>query len=243
MKQIEAILFDFGGTLDNDGIDWFTRIYHLVSSHVVGLDGKTFVHLADIAAKEIAAMEDTCKLTMDQTAHRFCLQIHKKLNNGCGCNLGEAASRWRPQEVAEQFIAEARGYLRRNRELMSQLRRRYRLGCISNNWGNTAGWCRQFELHDYFDTMVDSAVVGSVKPEKKIFQVAMDELGLAPEQCVYVGDNYAWDVLGSHNAGMRPVWLTGVFQRNIYCGDMDSSSMAVEPLRIEKLTDLPDMKW
>jgi FMN phosphatase YigB (HAD superfamily) len=91
--------------------------------------------------------------------------------------------------------------------------------------------------------MVDSAVVGSVKPDKKIFQVAMDELQLGPEQCVYVGDNYAWDVVGSHNAGMKPVWLTGGCQVNISCGDADGGSLAVEPLRIGKLTDLLDMKW
>jgi putative hydrolase of the HAD superfamily len=242
MERIEAILFDFGGTLDNDGTDWFTRIYHLVSSYVDDLDRDGFAQFADVAAKEIAAMEDTGKLTMDQTAHRFCLQIHKKLNNGFGCNVSKKASQWDPAAVAEQFVVEARGYLQRNRELMGRLHGRYRLGCISNNWGNTAGWCRQFELHDYFDTMVDSAVVGSSKPEKKIFQVALDELQLGAEQCVYVGDNYVWDVLGSHNAGMKPVWITGG-QDNIFCGDADSGSLEVDPLQIEKLTDLLDMKW
>ena len=51
-------------------------------------------------------------------------------------------------------------------------------------------------LRDYFDVVVDSALVGVEKPDPAIFQAALDALGVAPEEALYVGDLYEVDVVG-----------------------------------------------
>ena len=131
-------------------------------------------------------------------------------------------------------MTQTRWYLQRNRRVLEQLQSNYRLGIVSNNWGNTAGWCEQFGIHSYFDTIIDSTVVGRAKPDRMIFQAALDQLRLPAASCAYVGDRYESDILGAQAAGLMPIWITnGPVQ--------DGPDGSVEAHRIEKLTELLDL--
>jgi putative hydrolase of the HAD superfamily len=55
--------------------------------------------------------------------------------------------------------------------------------------------------------VVDSDVVGVEKPDPEIFGIALDALGLPPDDCLYVGDTVHFDVNGARAAGLRPVHL------------------------------------
>jgi HAD superfamily hydrolase (TIGR01509 family) len=150
-------------------------------------------------------LADTPRLSREGTVQRLCEHIREQLAQ----RNGNGAGHWASAEVVEEFMAGARRCLARNREVLRQLRDRYKLGIISNNWGNTEGWCRQFELSGYLATMIDSTLVGAAKPDRQIFQAALDELKLPAEACVYVGDRYECDVLGAKAAGWGAVWVTG----------------------------------
>jgi putative hydrolase of the HAD superfamily len=252
--KVKAILFDFGGTLDSNGIDWFTRLYRAVTERLGHIEPAEFHRNADRAACDICLLEDTPRLSMDGTVHRLCEHIHALMNgenkhvqnSACRacrkradlqCSQSvESSNSWSVQEVAEEFMAESRKFIERNQLVLRELQKRFRLGCISNNWGNTAGWCRQFRLDRFFETMIDSTVVGAVKPDKRIFQVALDELKLPPQACVYVGDRYDCDVLGAHAAGLTPVWIT-----NGQNGD--NNDLSFRPRRISRLSDMLDIDW
>jgi putative hydrolase of the HAD superfamily len=43
-----------------------------------------------------------------------------------------------------------------------------------------------------------------LKPDPRIFIIALDALGIRPEQAWYVGDMPAIDVIGARDAGIRP---------------------------------------
>jgi putative hydrolase of the HAD superfamily len=55
--------------------------------------------------------------------------------------------------------------------------------------------------------IVISEGVGLRKPQKEIFEYAARALGVAPADCLMVGDNYEVDCLGAQGAGMRAVWI------------------------------------
>ncbi|HSK25236.1 MAG TPA: HAD family hydrolase [Egicoccus sp.] len=55
--------------------------------------------------------------------------------------------------------------------------------------------------------IVDSGVHGVSKPDPRIFDPALDALGVAAERCAYVGDTVSYDVLGARNAGLVPIHL------------------------------------
>lgn len=51
------------------------------------------------------------------------------------------------------------------------------------------------------------------KPNKRIFELALEKAGLQPEEVWYIGDQYECDVKGALQAGMLPVWYIGAIDR------------------------------
>ena len=86
-----------------------------------------------------------------------------------------------------------------------------RLGIVSNADGMMGSRLADLELCQVgpgigvdIECVVDSGNVGVMKPDRRIFQVAVDLLGLDPHQIWYVGDMPAIDVVGARRAGIRP---------------------------------------
>jgi len=82
-----------------------------------------------------------------------------------------------------------------------------RLGLLSNAEGRIAALMERVGLAEFFEVIVDSAVVGIAKPDPRIFAMAAQGLGLGAQQLVYVGDIPDVDVLGAHGAGMKAVLI------------------------------------
>ena len=55
------------------------------------------------------------------------------------------------------------------------------------------------------ECVVDSGVVGVTKPDPRIFRLALDAMGVAPDDAWYVGDTPGIDVVGARRAGLHPV--------------------------------------
>jgi putative hydrolase of the HAD superfamily len=93
-------------------------------------------------------------------------------------------------------------------EVFAQLQNMgYRLGVISNSDGSIAAAMKKFGVSHFFDCTIDSHIVGVQKPDPGIFALALQQLGLPAECCVYVGDNYDRDVLGARGAGLLPMLI------------------------------------
>jgi len=203
MADIQAILFDFGGTLDSDGTHWFVRMHRILGAMGVTIDYALFDHYADVAAHDLAKRPDTRKYGMEEMVAALLTHVRDQMH-AAGCN-GSCA--WQVKKVTEFFTAESHRFIERNRSLLRELQGSYRLGCISNNWGNTAGWCAQCRLTSFFETIIDSTVVGFSKPKAEIFAAALKDLALTAAQCVYVGDHFECDVVGAKGVGMTTVWV------------------------------------
>jgi putative hydrolase of the HAD superfamily len=91
-------------------------------------------------------------------------------------------------------------------EVLQELKRRsIQLGVISN-WDCTAREIlSQAGLTDYFDHLVISCEVDCSKPDARIFKLALEKASLEADRCIYVGDNYYDDCLGSRKVGMNPL--------------------------------------
>jgi len=78
-------------------------------------------------------------------------------------------------------------------------------GVISNSDGKVEWRLEELGIRDRFDFVIDSAIVGISKPDRRIFQNALDQSRLEASEAVYVGDYYEVDVRGARAAGMIPV--------------------------------------
>ncbi len=84
-----------------------------------------------------------------------------------------------------------------------------RLGCITNRvFGGPrfAEEMRELGLDRYFETTLVSCDVGYMKPHPRIFQQALEEMKLQPEETAMVGDSLRADVEASQVLGMTGVW-------------------------------------
>jgi HAD superfamily hydrolase (TIGR01509 family) len=82
-----------------------------------------------------------------------------------------------------------------------------KLAVVSNSEGTVEAMLAEQGLRPFFETVVDSAVVGLVKPDAAIFHLALDRLGVAPDAAIMVGDSPTADVFGARAAGLRAALL------------------------------------
>lgn len=58
-----------------------------------------------------------------------------------------------------------------------------------------------------FDAVVTSEFAQAYKPRPRIFEIAIESLGVSPQDVVHVGDSLEADVAGAYRLGMRTVWV------------------------------------
>ena len=93
-------------------------------------------------------------------------------------------------------------------EGLAALRQRgLHVAVISNADGGVERLLTGAGLRAHLEFVVDSGIVGVEKPDPRIFRLALERSGVAPEDAYYVGDLYPVDVVGSRAAGMEPVLL------------------------------------
>ncbi len=115
------------------------------------------------------------------------------------------------QRVAEQHY----GHYQRLRRpvagalaLLQRLKPTYKLGIVTNNrTAEQQEKLRFLGMAALVDALITSEEVGVLKPDPRIYEVALARLGASPAETVMVGDNWSADVLGALGAGIRPVWL------------------------------------
>jgi putative hydrolase of the HAD superfamily len=121
-----------------------------------------------------------------------------------------------PDDAHDTFIERVREISAHNRIdayeevvcVLSDLRARGVALAICSNW--------DWDLHEAIesagltgavDVVVSSAWVGARKPHPRIYAHTLDQLGIAPEDALFVGDTWACDVDGPRAAGMHTVYI------------------------------------
>jgi len=193
-----GVLFDFGGTLDADGVRWAERFHHAYRAEGGTLDFEAFEPLFRVTDRDLLTDSGTRSLgfrAMVSAQARLIVQATPD------------APRIDAHRVAARFHAAATEVTRRNRPILIRLRRRSRLGVVSNFTGNLDLCLAELGLSELFTTVADSAVVGTEKPDPRIFTQALADLRAAPEESWMVGDNFEADIRPANSLGLHTCWL------------------------------------
>jgi len=210
-EPIETLLFDFGGTLDADGVAWKERFY--AHYRAEGLDiaadafESSFFVADDALVGKLLPATDLAGTVLALVGNLEAELARRgvgalQAGTGNGCTHGDRGAR-----VASRFLSEASAAFARNRPVLEALRERYRLGVVSNFYGNLEAVCEGAGLASLFTALVDSQCVGAEKPDPAIFRAALDLLGATPETTVFVGDSLRRDHVGARRTGMRFIWM------------------------------------
>lgn len=192
-----ALLFDFGGTLDAPGVTWKERAWRLY---------KEAGAVADPAVFDPIFYEADDALVGDVPPTLSLTDTVQRVFTGVSAGLGVADTRLTARLVA-RFVADCQAHLVASAAILGRLAARYRLGIVSNFYGNLAAICAESGLAPLLGVVADSTVVGAGKPDARIFRHALDALGVTPAAATFVGDSRPRDMEGARALGMRHVWL------------------------------------
>jgi HAD superfamily hydrolase (TIGR01509 family) len=217
-----AVLFDFGGTLDADGLRWSVRFHEAYAAvgGRLGADAFEAVFRASDRALETFPGIRTMGFRVMLDTQADLLQA--LLPDGSAID---------PRAIAQRVHEQAVRVIARNRPLLEALRGRYRLGVISNFTGNLGICLMELGIRDMFEVITDSAVLGSSKPDVRAFVHTIGTLDLPPQATWMVGDNFEADIRPGDKLGMRTVWLAPA-ERAMPSGCLPTA-------RIASLTELP----
>lgn len=83
----------------------------------------------------------------------------------------------------------------------------FRMGIVSNiiSTSLVPHMLNEYGIAQYMECIVMSSEVGIRKPDPRIFEIAMQKMGVAADETCYVGDTISRDVLGARNANLKLV--------------------------------------
>ena len=210
MKDIKAIILDYGGTIDTGGRHWARVLREAYNAYNVPITDEQFRE-AYVFGERALAKAPIVKPTDD-----FRQLLYKKVNQEIAWL--EYKGYWKAsglmrEDALHNIVSTcdtfAREQTARSRDVIEQLAKDYKLVLVSNFYGNIHTVLTSYGLDAFFPDIVESSVVGVRKPDPRIWRLGVQAAGCKAKQCVVVGDNFRKDIAPAHSVGCQTVWFKG----------------------------------
>ena len=84
---------------------------------------------------------------------------------------------------------------------------RIRLGLITNGEGHLQRRkIERFDLARHFDVILIEGELGYGKPDRRVYSLAVEKLGVNPSDIWIVGDNFEWEIAVPSQLGFTGIW-------------------------------------
>ena len=207
MSRYKAVIFDLWGTLvdelrypETNRLIYQQKIYQLADLLGVERDGFARSWAAGLDRRMIGAFPS----------------IQTAMTDVCR-RLGAEPDEDRVQAAAAvrfEYIRDALSPRPGAVETMSTLRLfGYKIGVISNCSDEVSRLWNTTPFEPLVDAAVLSSDVGLSKPDPRIYELASERLGIAAEQCLYVGDGSSGELSGASKAGMTAVVMRAPYDQ------------------------------
>ncbi len=202
--KTKAILFDFGGTLDLDGIHWYdlwASAYKYCKLDINESDFKNAYFYAEEILNNMPPVRKTYQELIYMKAEEQLNYIYKdkyKL---------DSIYEYKTNLLTIFCYTSVKSNIDKSIAVLESLKDKYELGLISNFYGNLDIVVEELDLKKYFKVIVDSKIVNIRKPDLEIFQLASDRIGIKPENCTFIGDSYLMDIVPAKSLGYSTILL------------------------------------
>lgn len=214
-KPIQAVLFDLDDTL----LDWSAqqnRLSIISRPHV----DKLYHYLAaeghTLPAREafFECYQETIVAAWTEAKKVWAGVNFAQTLQGCFAALGLDVGRIDMTAVLHAYDWQAMPNVTLYDDTVTVLetlrRQAYKIGLITNSM--MPMWMRDIELRtygilDYFDVRLTSGDIGYMKPHPAIYERALAQLDVQPQQAVFVGDRPANDIAGANAVGLISVLM------------------------------------
>ena len=193
MSRVEAIISDFGGVLTSPLLESFAG---LMQASGISLEsvGKAMAAIAEREGSNPLFELETGRIT--EAAFMGALSEQLSAATGEEVELDGFGERYfqqlKPNEPMIGYMRELRG-------------RGHKMAICTNNireW--EAHWRAMLPVDEIFEVVVDSAFVGSRKPEPRIYEITLERLGADPETTLFI-DDVEINCAGARELGMRAI--------------------------------------
>lgn len=209
LSTVKGIIFDYGGTIDSNGTHWAEVLWKSYREHEVPVTKEQFREAYVHGERYLAThpviephhnFYDLLKIKVD-------IQIHYLMDN----NLlkKDHKSNLYILDISKQCYTFVQEIISKEKSILSALKQRYPMVLVSNFYGNVGAVIDDFGLTEFFDDIIESAVVGVRKPDPAIFALGVDRLGLPAQNIVVIGDSYSKDIVPARKNGCQTIWLKG----------------------------------
>lgn len=151
--------------------------------------------------KDIADLANTTYSSVYETAMGFYKQ-NQKGDLETAKLLGVDLTKWHKED--EVLYRDAY-------ECLEILSSRYKIGIIANQSLGTKDRLEQHGILQYIDLVIASAEEGVAKPDKKIFEIALERGNCKPNNAVMIGDRIDNDIIPAKLLGMHTIWIKQEF--------------------------------
>ena len=217
--MIKAIIFDYGGTIDTNSMHWSEVLWE--GYEHVGIP----VSKEDFRQSYVVAERALAKHPYILPEHNFldlltikCDIETKDLVERGIWQVSDTERKEKSDAVANYCYQYVLKVLEVSRPVIATLAKKYPLVLVSNFYGNIETILKDFQL-EYFQRVIESAVVGVRKPDPQIFQLGVDALReatgknaeeLPASDILVVGDSYSKDIVPASQIGCQTVWIKGI---------------------------------
>ena len=223
---VEAVCFDLDDTL----CTYRQRGGDLLASAFADVGVDPFFTAEDYHARYSEFVADS-EDVRDLRANCFAAIAHDR---GRDPETGRAVARAYAAERDHRAVDPLPGAI----EAVERLREDHAVALVTNGDPGMQGQkLDALGLTDAFEAVVHAGYDTPPKPEPDPFHHALDELAVAPDRAVHVGNSLHSDVPGAKRAGLRAVWYAG--------GDVgDASDPDVAPdYRLDSMHELLEPPW
>lgn len=208
--KFKGIIFDYGGTIDTDSLHWSEVLWQGYQAAEIPVSKEEFRTSYVFAERALA------KTPYIKPEHNF----HDLLIIKCDLETADLVNRgvWTIDETTRKQLSDkvaqfCYDYVLKTlevaRPVVERLSKQYPLVLVSNFYGNIQTILKDFKL-EFFQEIVESAVVGVRKPDPAIFQLGVDALGMPAEDTVVIGDSFSKDIVPATKVGCQTVWIKGI---------------------------------
>ena len=208
--MIKGYLFDYGATLDTAGCHWGQMLWASCRRCGVPVTEQQFRDAyvygeRTLGSRNLIAPEDTFYTTLGVKLRlEFCFLMQA---GALKTDEGEAALM--RERVLNDVYKRVLDTTKESRIVLEKLRKNYEMVLVSNFYGNIRTVLKEFGLDVFFKDIVESAEVGIRKPDARIYEIGVRELGFEPAEVAVVGDSFQKDMMPAKQIGCCAVWLKG----------------------------------
>lgn len=234
MNSIKGIIFDYGGTIDTNGIHWAEVIWQQYCIANIDVEYNIYRNAYIQGERTLA------KQRIIQPTDTFRTLLHKKIDIQFSyltneCNITGLTSELK-DIIAEGCYSKVKETLEKTCAIIDKLSKKYPMVLVTNFYGNMPVVLEEFNLSKYFKSIVESSVVGLRKPDPALYALGIKELGLPAEEIIVIGDSYRKDIYPARENGCQAVWIKHI------CWEDEPIEEGHEPTYIidtlEKLTEI-----